>query len=739
MDKYVLDKYVFDNNKYPCTKTTNICIIKEENFTLKIEFGCYDDSQDIDAILCVVDKSGDHWWMDGDYQLQIGIKKTGHSVWKKSGYLLVIDVDHYIFLHDGDGKSEWYWAITEDPKMEDDDFIVAKCEYGSIDNPMQCQSWFTTDYYLNGELTFTKNENIMINNSLCQITDNRICIHSSISTLAGLYGTYIQYNEQTPYWFREYTDCDTQSGWLVFYNYDDYGEFLLIEPFDFWIVAKCIISGYNYTYLERENNIAFHPEYCQEWNTLVDGSLDANHKLYDPTMSITINSCNNNNNNNNDCIDNYHVANKICMTRNSIMHSFLEGEYSKTGVRGNKYNTSEWTRSDLLYYGDGTFVPIYVWYYGEVSDSLHWWVIANNNLSTAIANNGSSVYGFCPSYTNSPSNCLACWSFYFSGDEDIQGAWHSDCKFKLSDNSCDNDTNNNNIDDPSTTFNWPEYLCIREQVSDIYTGNIDWDLLKGGYKMNDTITMFSGVPYWIKPPNQYNEDYTYIYYDSFYGYWQIGDELHVESTLICSQNEDDYLPTQCNIWYDTSSKHVGNQFIYSGINCDSSDILTLGNGEKKSDTNTAIVVVLVILAIIACLIAGFFYFKHYQKQRQKGPWTATKVSSQGGTSDDMEMGDIDKVGLVTDGNAQNTGTMDMSPLNIHSQGNNTKYDDEDDDITIDAQQNDIDDDDDQEQLIAGNGNTTRGNDDLRLPSDNDEDQDPDIEDAQYTTTSIMDE
>eukprot|EP00486_Rosalina_sp_Unknown_P003758 CAMPEP_0201575966 /NCGR_PEP_ID=MMETSP0190_2-20130828/21474_1 /ASSEMBLY_ACC=CAM_ASM_000263 /TAXON_ID=37353 /ORGANISM="Rosalina sp." /LENGTH=791 /DNA_ID=CAMNT_0048006257 /DNA_START=189 /DNA_END=2567 /DNA_ORIENTATION=+ len=711
---------------------------REDNYTLKIEFGCLSVS-DPDPILCVVDQSGDHWWMDGDYQYQVALTKTGAPVWLKEGYLLVLDVNHYIFLHDGDGQAEFYWAITEDPAMEDDDYIVAKCETRSITNPMDCQAWSTTDYYLTGELTFTLNDKLMINNSLCEVTDNRVCIKSERSTLAGLYGTYRQYNSKAPYWFREWVDCDTQSGWLTFVNYEDYGQFLLIDPFDFWIVAECIITGY--TFEEREETIAFKPDLCKEWNTLIDGSLDANHKIYDPTMDVTSDSCGNY-----ICPDDFNVPDDICMTRNSIMHSFLEGEYTTTGVTGSKYNTSEWSRSDKLYYGDGTFVPVYLWYYGEVNDDLHWWVIANNNLSTAIANNGSSVYGFCPSYTNSPTNCLSCWNFYFSGDEDIAGAWHSDCKFEMLADECDTDTDS----DPGTTFNWPEYLCVRENVSDVYSGNLDWDLLKGGYEMNDTITRFSGVPFWVKPPNKYNEDYTYIYYDSFYGYWQIGDELHVESTLICSQSANEYLPTECNIWYDTQSRHVGNAFIFSGINCDESDVLRLE--EEESSDNTAVVVVLVILAIIACLIAGFFYFKHYQKKQResRGPWTATKVATGGvGSSDDMmEMGDADRKGLVGDGGTR-TGGMDMSPLNV--EGNGTKYDD-DDDITVDAQQNDIDDgddDDDEEQLIAGNG-TTKGGDDLRLPSDNDEDPevphspDPDVEDADGDkppayTSSIMDE
>ena len=42
----------------------------------------------------------------------------------------------------------------------------------------------------------------------------------------------------------------------------------------------------------------------------------------------------------------------------------------------------------------------------------------------------------------------------------------------------------------------------------------------------------------------------HIYYDAFYGYWQIGPNVEVEGWLMCMEDPDDILPTQCNSWYD---------------------------------------------------------------------------------------------------------------------------------------------------------------------------------------------
>eukprot|EP01083_Nonionella_stella_P252065 868937_1 len=78
--------------------------------TMTVEFGCKPNVSSY-SILCVIDTSGDHWWMDGDYQLQVGVSKNGHPVWSKDGYLLVLDRDLFLYLNDGDGQHAWYWAI----------------------------------------------------------------------------------------------------------------------------------------------------------------------------------------------------------------------------------------------------------------------------------------------------------------------------------------------------------------------------------------------------------------------------------------------------------------------------------------------------------------------------------------------------------------------------------------------------------------------------------------------------
>ena len=138
---------------------------------------------DTSQVLCVVDESGEHWWLDGDYELQSQITKNDHSVWVKDGYLFVLDVDFYLFLHDADGQDEWYWAITEDARMRDDDLIVAKCNTTNIVDPSECETWFTTNYYIDRSLTFTRNEQITIDADFCPLTDNEICVQSNQSTL----------------------------------------------------------------------------------------------------------------------------------------------------------------------------------------------------------------------------------------------------------------------------------------------------------------------------------------------------------------------------------------------------------------------------------------------------------------------------------------------------------------------------------------------------------------------------
>lgn len=203
-----------------------------------------------------------------------------------------------------------------------------------------------------------------------------------IGCTAGLSGTYRQFSAAAPIWVRDFTDCDTMSGYFRFIDYGDGGEWILIDPHDGWEVAHCYVDAHHLGahdgWNEYAQTVPFHPELCTEWNTLVDGSLDETHLLEDPTMTVTQGKCDNK-----ACDTSYSVPDTVCMGKNSIMHSFLEGEYVQTGERGKKYNTSVWQRSENLFYDD-EFVPVYMWYYGEISNDVQWWVIAASNYTTGL-------------------------------------------------------------------------------------------------------------------------------------------------------------------------------------------------------------------------------------------------------------------------------------------------------------------------------------------------------------------
>ena len=132
---------------------------------------------------------------------------------------------------------------------------------------------------------------------------------------------------------------------------------------------------------------------------------------------------------------------------------------------------------------------------------------------SAKKNNGSQVYGYCPSVTDSPTQCTACWNFYFS-EENYGGAWHGDCSFSLDVDGCPGE------ETMPPQLEWPDYLCINSEINDPHEIDMEWDLVVGGYERRDNATELSGdgVPYWVKPPNDLNADATYIYYDAFYGY-----------------------------------------------------------------------------------------------------------------------------------------------------------------------------------------------------------------------------
>jgi len=399
------------------------------------------------------------------------------------------------------------------------------------------------------------------------------------------------------------------------------------------------------------------------------------------------------------------------------MHSFLEGDYERTGERGKRYNTSVWQRTLDLYY-DEEFVPVYVWYYGEISDDVQWWVIAASNYSTAKENNGSQVYGYCPSITKSPAQCTACWNFYFS-EENRGGAWHGDCDFTLDADKCPTV----NTDPPQ--HEWPDYVCINGEIDSANEIDFEWNMLIGGYerKENVNFTEFSGnVPYWVKPPNDYNENSTYLYYDAFYGYWQVGPKMHVGAYIFCMEAEGENLPTHCSDWYDHHHPphSLGKGFIFSD-NCGREDMLTLSVQTRKPKAAVALMVLL-LLALVALLLAMYVYWKHHQKK--------TMHQDTGGRRQSVELGDdVDKIGLVTHTAA---GGMDMRP--IYTEGNVITMDHEEDDDDLDEDYTTSkrasivgpDDDGSEEELMADHETLGAEDDELRMPTDEQEDPDLDM-------------
>ena len=377
-----------------------------------------------------------------------------------------------------------------------------------------------------------------------------MCYHIIYS--AGLGGTYRQFNSKTPNWFKELDNCNTRGGWLVF----DEGHFYLYDLFNGWVIAQC---QFNATYDNSTwDTVKFSPNLCSDWETIVNGTLLRDDRLADNTFTISMNTqCTAS-----QCIDSA-IADNICLTRTSLpSHSYLEGEYYKTNVTGPLKNTPEYTRNDKIYYL-GDEVKVYIWWNGEANaDTPYpWWVISSSNLTTAIELNGSvPIYAFCESETNNPLDCKTGWNFGYGAQFVYDGS------FEMISGKC-----------PTTTTSaprvWPEYLCVGliNETRGSDSSYLPADYFVGGYAINRTGTILGEYkPHWSKPYNDRWPWYgVYIYYDAFFGWWQIGQALHYDAGvhLYCFEGDS---PLDCS-WVDYYLTDMSNMYLY---NCTADDILT---------------------------------------------------------------------------------------------------------------------------------------------------------------------
>ena len=654
----------------------------------------------------------------GNYEYQEDLKKNGHPVWRRKGYSIYSDnQDLYLFLHTANGDEPWYWAITLDSKMKNDAEIVAYCSLSNDDQPMidpsECLMWNMIDFDSYDDTNFYGSD-MILSDSLCNVSDNYFCLRSNKSSLAGLSGTYRLYYDSEPIWFREWDDCDTHPAIFKYIN----GVFYLIDLMDAgmqgWIIARCSM-GYTrsiqdfYDQEEFDEKFAFRPELCTNWKTIVDGSLDGDILDYDDTLNLTVGmECKKS-----ICRDkSLYQPNNLCFKQNSVMHSFLEGSYRATGIRGEKYGTKEYVRSNRLYYGNEP-VDVYLYWYGELSTKYEWWVMAAHNMSIADKQNYSLVYGYSACTVRNPANCRS-WNFYWSGGRNDDGAWHHDPQFSLTDGwSCESDDTYDFVYDEEY-----EYLCI--DIDDEYLENNQnsfvfnmTNIFKGGYKINRTYNQFSDYPYWIKPPNDYFENETYIYYDEFYGYWLIGDKLKAifeyedhERYTICMQ--DTPYPDKCNEWYDEGSNGLNAVLTVRSVGCSSSDVLSITHG-KKSNAGAIVGLIIVIIIAIGLCIGGWWLYKRINDDKSDDndigvPSSADRGNNSGRIKtkkghqrldleeedeDDLDDDEEHERGTLTGVTA---GGYDMSPLHRNASSSD-KGESFDNDNTDQGEDDDEDDDD----------------------------------------------
>merc|ERR1719242_2060554 len=95
--------------------------------TVFVEFGCRSASSNITSVICMFDESGQHWELEGDYQLQSSLSYNGKPVWLKQGYHLVLDIDYFIFLN-----NQNYWTISSNSNLSNSQYFVSQCGIENI-------------------------------------------------------------------------------------------------------------------------------------------------------------------------------------------------------------------------------------------------------------------------------------------------------------------------------------------------------------------------------------------------------------------------------------------------------------------------------------------------------------------------------------------------------------------------------------------------------------------------------
>eukprot|EP00483_Globobulimina_turgida_P000511 UN00511 len=137
------------------------------------------------------------------------------------------------------------------------------------------------------------------------------------------------------------------------------------------------------------------------------------------------------------------------------------------------------------------------------------------------------------------------------------------------------------------------------------------NVLRGGYMMNKTAT-YNDYPFWMKPVNDYTNEVVYIYYDEFYGYWQIG--KYLGGAIIVCHNANTPYPEKCEKWYDLYSHSLAHILNIRVEGCSSKDILKKSNKQNNVGMIAAVVIVIIVVVFLCGLGAYFFYDKQLKNK-----------------------------------------------------------------------------------------------------------------------------
>ena len=257
-----------------------------------------------------------------------------------------------------------------------------------------------------------------MNDSLCKLEETYVCMESDYSRLSGIDGTYQLITEAFSLWIREPRESDLTPAYLLYtYNapYRVY-QFLLVDAVDHKASAYCTL-GSKYNKSEE-----FGPYLCSPWWAVRDSTTNDN-SYYKDTTSPSIatkgvcDDYNTQDATNDDDTDSDLDDTYMCLSNHTLKHTFLQGEYEILDDVTTASGRNVWRLVDGSVDVSFNF-SAYIWYYGDVNDDILWWVIA---VAPPNIMSNPPVYAYCPAMTQHPSDCDACWFFYFNGD------WDPDC------------------------------------------------------------------------------------------------------------------------------------------------------------------------------------------------------------------------------------------------------------------------------------------------------------------------